>query len=319
MQVFSSTGLSGDDAFERWRTAICRQFVPLRPEPTQPMTSFFGELYAWPIGPLTLTDIRSTGQRVYRGAPEISRSRAEAFFLNLQIRGHGGLSTADMSAATCPGDLFLVDANRPFMLACETPMRHVCLAVPRTLISRPDSAHGLLMRSGDNLAGLLGDYLCALVRSADQLGGAADDVADHLLALMDHALSHHRPCPGSTRNALRSALFAKACRVIDHGLRSPGFDPTNVARSLRVSLRYLQALFAEQGTSVMREIVQRRTSLAVGMLRDPAYRSEKITSIAFACGFRDLSHFGRCVVARTGETPRAWRQSCSPRFDRRRR
>jgi AraC-like DNA-binding protein len=58
----------------------------------------------------------------------------------------------------------------------------------------------------------------------------------------------------------------------------------------------------------MRAIAQRRLERAMRLLRDPAQAHRSITAIAFDCGFRDLSHFGRVFTAATEQTPSQWRR-----------
>jgi len=44
-------------------------------------------------------------------------------------------------------------------------------------------------------------------------------------------------------------------------------------------------------------------------LASPHARRRTITEIAFACGFNDLSHFGRVFAERMGMTPSQWRKN----------
>jgi AraC-like DNA-binding protein len=315
MLVFSSDNHHREDALALWREAVSTQFVPLRAELASPRASFFAELRSRSIGPLTLSDVRCTGQHVHRDQREISRSRAERLFLNLQVEGESGFISGKESRLTRPGDLFLVDARRPFSLACETPMRHLCVAIPRDALHgravKWETAHGIVMRSGDTaVASLLRDYLCS---AADITGmlvqPIADEVTQHVLALVDYVITPYRSIGPIPREAVRAALFAKACRIIERRMRDPEFDPATLTRECRMSLRYLQLLFQQHQTSPMREIVRRRTMLAARLLRATSYRHHTIASVAFSCGFRDLSHFGRAFFAAMGQTPREWRQA----------
>jgi AraC-like DNA-binding protein len=108
---------------------------------------------------------------------------------------------------------------------------------------------------------------------------------------------------------LRAAQFARAMRLINLNLRNPEFRPAMLARGTGVSLRHLQTLCAERGTSPVRAIRERRVALAKRMLLDSAYARKTITQIAFESGFQDLSHFGRVFAQDTGLNPRAWRRS----------
>lgn len=314
MLLFSTDGQSRDDAFAQWRSAICQQFVPLRPEPLIALEELFGELRTWPIGPLTLTEVRVTGQLIHRGAAEISNSTREAFFLTAQLAGEGGYLSGDIAQRIQPGDLYFLDARRAFACGSETFNRQLTLTIPRAVCGSAlagfDRAHGLSITAGNPLADLLHNYIRCIADVDDSLASAErDDIADHILALLSHAIARsaaHAPLP---REALREALFTKACRLIERNLSDIDFDPATLARLLGISLRQLQKVFTDRESSPMRLIVERRTARAMKLLRSPAFAGKTISQIAFDCGFRDLSHFGRVFAATTGRSPRDWRRS----------
>jgi AraC family transcriptional regulator, positive regulator of tynA and feaB len=250
---------------------------------------------------------------VHRARTEIARSSAEAFFLNVQVEGTSGVLCRDDAVATAAGDMFLFDSRRPFVLACESAMTHWCLAIPRAVLPAGAAAlervHGRVLTRRDAGITLLEDYLAALLRrTGDFEEPLADEVAAHLMALVEHAVSRDERSRSTARSAIREAQFARASRLIERRSRDPDFDPARLARELQVSLRYLQMLFAERDSSPMRAIAQRRLGRAMQLLRDPAHAHRSITAIAFDCGFRDLSHFGRVFAAATGQTPSQWRR-----------
>ncbi len=316
MQSFSTTGHRPRDAFALWRTAISEQFVPLRPEPVGVRSQFHGALRSRPVGALTLTQVRATGQHVHRARTEIARSSAEVFFLNVQAEGTSGVLCRDDAAAAVAGDVFLFDSRRPFVLACESPMTHLCLAIPRAFVQAGgaalERAHGRVLARRDAGTLLLGDYLAVLLRRPEELEGPlAEEVAAHLVALVEYAVSRDERSRGAARAAIREAQFARARRLIEQRSRDSDFDPSRLALGMQVSLRYLQMLFAERDSSPMRAIVRQRLERAMRLLRDPAQAECTITAIAFDCGFRDLSHFGRVFAAATGQTPSQWRRRSS--------
>jgi AraC-like DNA-binding protein len=312
MLVFSTSGRSVDEAFAGWRTAICGHFVPLRPEPSASCANFFGEVSSWPLAGLTLSNILATGQRIHRERPEISHSDRDVLFLTLQLTGDTGLVCDDQRKLVRPGDMYYLDARRPFALHCEG--RVFSLTIPRQACDGRLAAlahlHGSVAKPDDTVGSLLRDYLCSLASAERNLGAVAEeDIADHLVTLISHAFARRETDASPPHGAVRAALFARAYRLIDRKLCDPDFDPARLARDAGVSLRQLQSVFAENDTSPMRAIFGRRITLAKRMLQDPRHAHKTITQIVFECGFRDLSHFGRVFAAATGSTPRAWRRS----------
>jgi len=313
MLVFSTHQWDAE-AFARWRAAICQHFVPLRPEPSAACGECFGELRSWHVDILTLSTIRASGQRIHRDSREIARSDGEAFFLTVQVSGETGIVCGERSGLARPGDMYLLDARRPFTLHCGPLGRGVSLTLPRSVcagpLSRLDTMHGLVRSPGDAVSNLLGDYLCSLARMDGEIGSTeSEDIADHVISLLGHAFVRNESTACPPHRATHAALLARARKAIERRLCDPDLEPASLARDTGVSLRQLQVLFAEHDTSPMRAVLERRIALASKMLQQPAYAGKSITQIAFDCGFRDLSHFGRSFAAATGVTPRAWRRN----------
>ena len=57
----------------------------------------------------------------------------------------------------------------------------------------------------------------------------------------------------------------------------------------------------------MSRIWEERVNRAARLLAAPETADRSVTDIAFACGFKDSSHFGRVFAARKGAAPARWR------------
>ncbi len=313
MDTLSVSGHTDEAAFEQWRIAICRQFVPLRPEPSSSGGEFHGYMSSRSIAGLTVSTVGAKGQRVHRGPAEISHSDIDALFLTIQLDGETGITQGEDRRLVRGGDLYLLNARSPFTLHCEGG-RGLSLTIPRTVchdrLVSFERLHGLVAAPISPTDRLLKDYLVSLAAAGESFAPTeAADIADHLVALVGHALNRHQQGALPPHRALHAAQFARAMRLIDRNLRNPEFGPAMLARATGVSLRHLQALCAQRGTSPMGAIRQRRLALAKRLLLDGECARKNITQIAFECGFPDLSHFGRVFAQDTGRNPRAWRRS----------
>jgi len=56
----------------------------------------------------------------------------------------------------------------------------------------------------------------------------------------------------------------------------------------------------------MKRVLLERVNRAGRLLDSPQARGRTVTRIAFACGFDDLSHFGRVFEAQFGMPPSRW-------------
>jgi AraC-like DNA-binding protein len=110
------------------------------------------------------------------------------------------------------------------------------------------------------------------------------------------------------RAARRLELYTRAERFIALRCDDPDLVPAEIADRLAVSQRLLQKLFAERGHTVMSRIWEERVNRAARLLAAPQMADRSVTDIAFACGFKDSSHFGRVFAARKGTAPARWRK-----------
>jgi transcriptional regulator GlxA family with amidase domain len=76
-----------------------------------------------------------------------------------------------------------------------------------------------------------------------------------------------------------------------------------IAARHRVSTRYVNKLFEPDGVSFSEFVLGQRLVRAHGMLTEPRFSGDTISSIAFACGFGDLSYFNRVFRRTYGATP----------------
>ena len=110
---------------------------------------------------------------------------------------------------------------------------------------------------------------------------------------------------GAARNltgirAARLEMIKK--NILDHR-QAPGFDIGDAARRQGVTPRYIQLLFAAEGTSFSEILRDSRLDLAFRLLDDAATAARDISEIAFEAGFVDLSTFNRGFRRRFGMTP----------------
>jgi len=134
-----------------------------------------------------------------------------------------------------------------------------------------------------------------LIRDADM--EAASSSADIYMQFAVYDLVGALFAPTDPRPVSRSAdkLFARICGVVRDGLLDPDFGPAEVASQAGISLRYVQKLFTERGTTCSEFIYSHRLDHAAHLLHRRALTGtgQPLSEIAYACGFRDYVHFTR--------------------------
>ena len=85
-----------------------------------------------------------------------------------------------------------------------------------------------------------------------------------------------------------------------------------IAQGNGISARQAQRLFARSGQTFSEFVLDQRLSLARRLLLGPSNRHRKISDLAYACGFSDLSYFNRTFKRRFGATPSDVQAATSP-------
>ena len=116
---------------------------------------------------------------------------------------------------------------------------------------------------------------------------------------------------GATRDAaaiaegrgIRAARLRAVKDDIEAHLTDGDLTPVVVARRQRISDSYIRKLFESEGTSFSEFVLTRRLVRAHRVLTDRRWADRAIASIAFECGFGDLSYFNRTFKRLYGAPP----------------
>ena len=152
---------------------------------------------------------------------------------------------------------------------------------------------------------LLKQYAQAIM----QIDTALDDLlarrsADHLLDLAALALGAHSDyAEQAVGNGLAVARLAEIKADVRRHLVEPWLTLDETARRHRISPQYLRSLFYKDGTSFTDFVRAERLERAYAMLTDSGQARRRISEIAYACGFGDLSHFNKCFRQHFAMTP----------------
>lgn len=206
------------------------------------------------------------------------------------------------------GDVIVWSTRETLAFEALSPLRKMMIAFPEadTRILRPDRiGRGRLHLSGRRGFGAaLSGYFKGLAGTiAEMEDGEARSAVDTGLEVVARAARlAARDAPPSRS----SAQLARIASYVDAHLQDPDLDGAEIAASFGLSVRSVQFLFAELGTTPSQWIRQRRLDRCHSDL-EAAGRTESITDIALRWGFNDPSHFSRLFRRRYGVTPRTLR------------
>jgi AraC family transcriptional regulator, positive regulator of tynA and feaB len=211
-----------------------------------------------------------------------------------------------------PGTLFLSDYGRRMHLDW-TPHNFLFLVLPRKLVAPALGRHAdfrgetVCPLPSRGLVPLLWAQLTMLAAhghtlEADEWSVALSATADVTLG----ALRHHFGMDGKGPARSHDALLDAARRYIAQQCERPDLTAEEVAASVGCSRTRLYRIFAEAGLVVgdyLREIRLNRARAALETGTD----GESLGTLAFQCGYSDLSAFGKAFRRRFGVPPSEWR------------
>jgi AraC-like DNA-binding protein len=213
-----------------------------------------------------------------------------------------------------PGGTMLVstvDAVR--LSAQQTPVTWVMLALPHAAVLRAaprfEDLVGMPLRTGGEALRMIAGYAGLIIDE----GGVAHPlldahVAQTIIDLVGLATGAEKDGAALAEGrGLRAARLEAIARAIARGYADPQFSIAIVARRLRLSERYIQELLQSTGSGFSERVLELRLNHSVTLLARPEAANRKISDIAFASGFNDLSYFHRCFRRRFGVTPAAAR------------
>jgi AraC family transcriptional activator of tynA and feaB len=321
LQSDGSAGAALQD-FEAWRDLVERLCGGYRSEGVAPK-AFHGWVSPLNVYGLAARNFGSNAHRFGRTQRDIRLDGLEHYLVLLQLSGKSAIIQNDQAVRLVAGDIALVDAARPVTYFGEASVRWMSLRLPRqALISHLgfEPQGGSFRPRGSRAGRLLSDVVAAALEE----GGSALSPADSYMQFAAYDLigalfspSDPRPVPRPT-----DKLFARICGMIRSGFSDPDFGPVEVAAEAGISLRYLQKLFTERGSTCSEFIYSIRLDHAAHLLRRRASRDagQPLSEIAYGCGFRDYTHFARKFRRRIGCAPGAYpgapTKSASNRTDR---
>jgi AraC-like DNA-binding protein len=245
----------------------------------------------------------------------IRRSDPELFKIDVQLRGNAVFEQSGREVLLKPGDLTFVDSSRPSRVGhvgdehevVVVQFPHGALPLRHDELARVTALH---VQGFDGLGAPIVALARHLARRMDDFGATdgallSGALMDLLIVLLAQRLDRVDAVSPSMR---RRALLASVQAFIDRRLSDPRLSPGEIAAVHHISLRLLQKLFEEQGTSVGRWIRERRLERCRRDLLDPALGDLPASAIAFRWGFVDAAHFSRVFREAYGHPPGEYRR-----------
>jgi AraC-like DNA-binding protein len=294
------------ERFSFWREVVCQTVLNVATE--APRDRFQAHISGRSFAALRVAEFDSTSHEIVRSPQHTARFPEDNYLISLQRHGQSRISQDGNAFPLDPGEIGIVDGQKPFRITFPTPVSRVIAVIPRrTLDTRAPWLRNNPLRkiaSGSPYADLTRRHLLQLASGHPSLQESeAGLLTENLCNLL--ALASARDLPvDALRPELQIEALLAFCR---QNLGDPTLSPHTVAARFGISVRTLHSRFERLGETFGRWLLDNRLDACGKALRDPHQRAAAISGIAYRWGFNDLSHFNKVFRARFGMTPREWR------------
>lgn len=216
---------------------------------------------------------------------------------------------------TSRGPLMVAPSGLPHRVRFTGPWKFVVARVPREALLPfvPGLADEVGVYADLTIAErAMEAFLEQSVRSEDEASPSDDQTVGRMALEMAGALVRARQGKTWTSGTPQAVVRGRAFSVIAEGYADPGLDPAGVSRGAGVSLRHLQSLFADTGSSVAAEIRRERARVARAMLQDSRFDELSVDQVAEQSGFGSSVSLRRALEVFYQLTPKELRQRRDP-------
>jgi AraC-like DNA-binding protein len=284
---------------------------------------FYAEMEFMTLGSIAFTSCIRSASKISHNMRQASAGD-DAVSLLINLKGSLRISAGGRETLQRTPDVAMIRHDRPHTVVM-TPSDdtgtqlngkvHLCAyRLPRRALleAAPNAANldgGILNRNPAIL-----DYLHQYTNDIVSRSNVPEDPAlartmsEHIFDLIAMLVGPTRDAAEvASRRGLRAARLKAILAYIEENLDNPDLGVKMIAAEHAISTRYVSQLMEEHGETLGHYILRRRLEMAAALLSDPDARHRRISDIAYACGFNDLSYFNRAFRRQLGESPSSFR------------
>jgi AraC family transcriptional regulator, positive regulator of tynA and feaB len=303
----STAEIPRGDRLEWLRETIRREYADVAITPPSD-GDLFNEMTIFPWQDLRLSVIRSHAIGIERLPHEPCYISQDAYFVVVPLSGDYQLEQGGREACLLPGDIALYDATRLHRIHCPRDFTKLIVSIPRILLrarmAGVEHCTAMRLRGDAGLGAVVSNFLRTAARNRMTMNREQfSALSDYWLDLLTLALASVRPQDFSLFRS-RTISLQRVKDVVERHLADPGLDPAKVGAAVGLSPRYINDLFHDEETSLMRHVWRRRLERCRADLRNPRFAGRSVSEIALTWGFSDLAHFSRAFRRRFGVAPK---------------
>lgn len=305
-KFFSTRHLPPKERGEWWREVICRQYASI--DIVSKITSdFHSETRIFALPSLQLSVINSSAITIKKQPRDTVFKSQDAYFAVLLLSGRYQLEQHGRIADLQPGDITIYSATQMHQVSCPDSFSKLIFSIPRqTLISRfplSEACTAIRIPGNTGIGAVTSNFLRNWATHIEAL--RTQDLAqmsEISIDLLSNTLDAIKPGHLKRSNHHTFAL-SQIKLLIEQNLTHCTLDAALIAQMTGYSIRYINTLFHQEGTSLMRHVLSRRLEHCYQDIQHGGSKNLRISDIAFHWGFNDLSHFSRVFKQRFGLSP----------------
>lgn len=306
--AFSTREVPPEGRFETWRDLWMKTIEVDVSSPSP--EAFTGDLEMWEAGPLAIASV-FVKTTLYDRTPRLAGNGGDDF--SLTLCGHNFRLNGEKRVPA--GSAFFLSHGRPFTVEASDDCYSCLLKVERAsllaLMPKGFDLHAKTFASPHPFLPLIRDTAALIMSKTEPMTGGKRAATGQLVVdLIAYLLNPSRDGRAliETRG-LRAARLGAILQAIDKAFARPGLSADKVGRTLGISGRQVHRLLEETTKTFYEHLLERRLQHAYSLLTDPASGPRRIADVAYAAGFRDITHFNHAFRARFGDTPTGVRES----------
>lgn len=269
----------------------------------------FNEMLIYPWQDLRLSVIHSHGIHIERLPKEPHYNHQDNYFGVILLSGNYLLEQNNREVFLQPGEMTIYDATLPHRIYCPQSFSKLIISIPRKQlrerVAGVEHCTALKMHGDSGIGAVTSGFIQTVAQEVDSMPNTAfARAADHALDLFSLALNGIRP-QNIQLSRSRSLSLYRVKAFIKSNLMNSALDSAYIVAGTGLSERYINQLFHEENTSLMRYVWKQRLAQCYNDIANPDFARKQISDIALQWGFNDFSHFSRAFKRQYGITAKS--------------